>query len=323
MKFRTEIEIPTSELTLSPEEPILMVGSCFAYNMGKRMRECLWDADNSSGVLYNPLSIAEWLRMALLSEHPAEAFATTLFEGGGMIHSWMGDTTYSATGVEECVDRFRRIAKRIRNVAEQGKTICITFGTAYCYFLNGMNMVVANCHKQPAALFTRRRIEIEEITMPWLELIARLKERYPGLRLIFTVSPVRHIRDGLSENTLSKATLRLAVERLCREEGCYYFPAYEIMLDDLRDYRFYAGDLVHPNEQGVEYIWERFVETYLDEAGKCYLKEGNALMKRVNHRHINATAEMMERFAAQTQAQLRAFKALHPGALLPHPNDKS
>lgn len=323
MKFRTEIKVGREEFSLRPERPMAMLGSCFADNLSKRMRDCLWDASNPLGVLFNPLSIAMAIELTLFDEHATDTFADSLFTHDGITHSWLFDTSYSsATGTDDVIRKFISTRSRFEYMLERGQTLCVTFGTALCYFLNADNRtdneghLVANCHKQPAAQFTRRRVNIEKITYIWLRLATKLKTRFPELKIIFTVSPVRHVRDGLAENSLSKATLLLAVERLCAElDFCHYFPAYEIVNDDLRDYRFYASDLVHPSDEAVEYIWEIFRGTYLDEAGLRFLKEGEAIARRAAHRPIMEIAERTIAFRAETRKLYEDFHRKFPDSL--------
>ena len=288
MKFRTEYKAERSDVVLNPEREVMLLGSCFADNITKRMVRCRWDAVNPFGVLFNPLSIAEAVNLALLPENEAQQTAeASLFECDGIWHSWLFDSGVSARDKSVSETRIAEALNLFRSRIVKSEAIFVTFGTAWCYFLNATGDVAANCHKQPQSLFTRRRIGIEEIVSAWKTLIEKLHTLNPTLQVIFTVSPVRHLKDGFVENMRSKATLLLAVEELCKRfEFCRYFPAYEIVNDDLRDYRFYAADLAHPSEQAVDYIWEIFQETYLDAAGRQRLKEGEKLTRRAEHRPI-------------------------------------
>lgn len=318
MKFRTEIKVERAEFSLRPELPIVTLGSCFADNINTRMRSCLWDAANPFGVLFNPLSIAAAIELTLFDEHASDTFADSIFTHDGITHSWLFDTsTSSASGKEDVIRKFLATGSRFKNMLKKGQTLCVTFGTAFCYFLSGHDdYVVANCHKQPAAMFTRRRIGCDEITEAWLTLANKLKSKFPELKIIFTVSPVRHVRDGLAENSRSKGTLLLAVDRLCNSlDFCHYFPAYEIVNDDLRDYRFYASDLVHPSDEAVEYIWEKFCETYLDEAGHRFLKEGEAIARRSTHRPIIDVPERSAAFRNETEKLYDNFHNRFPYSL--------
>lgn len=292
MKFRTEYKITRSSLTLDPERPIVLVGSCFAANIAAKMQECMWNAFNGIGTLYNPMSIAKVLKLLMIEDFDIKDIEYSLFESNERVNSWLFDSHFSASSREKCIQSIKETRKRLLEVFEDAQALIITFGTAWCYSHAGMSedeneYIVANCHKMPSSLFHRRRVSIEEISSVWIDLCDKLKKKYPNLRIIFTVSPVRHLKDGFEGNTLSKATLHLAVERICEKTPeCIYFPAYELVNDDLRDYRFYASDLVHPSDSAVEYIWEIFCNTFLDQQGMMKIKEGNKMFKRLNHRQI-------------------------------------
>ncbi len=288
MQFRTPYCPERSQLILMPYLPLTMLGSCFADNIAARMRRCLWDAHNPLGTLYNPLSIARAIETTLLSETPEENFASTLMQANGIWHSWLFDTSFSA---RDTISGSRVFAERrhwLDRALSLSRVIFVTFGTAWCYYLTERpGYLVANCHKQPASMFERRRLEPDEITDVWRDIVDRLQQRYPGLQIIFTVSPVRHLKDGFAGNSLSKSILRLSVARLCEEiEGCSYFPAFEIVNDDLRDYRFYDTDMVHPSAQAVEYIWDILCATYIDNVGMKALEEGYKIVAAYNHRPL-------------------------------------
>lgn len=287
MKFRTEYIPEKSTLTLTPSLPVALVGSCFTDNMASRMRGALWRAENPLGTLFNPLSIADALSLVCDGGQNLTLSNSFLTAADGTTRSWMFDSRFAALTQEDCGAAVREACGRMAEVMGKGKVLCVTFGTAWCYFLRESGTLVANCHKMPQALFERRRVSADEIAEVWRDLIKKLARRWPGLRIIFTVSPVRHLKDGFAGNFRSKATLALAVEKICAEsEGCHYFPAYEILNDDLRDYRFYASDLVHPSDEGVEYIWEIFRKTFLDREGEELLKEGERLARACAHRPL-------------------------------------
>ncbi len=296
MKFRTEYIPKRSTYTLDPSRPIVLVGSCFAANIAAKMRECSWNAFNGAGTLYNPMSIARILELLVLADKPIESLDSSLFEAEERIHSWLFDSHFSASTRHKFIEGIFHTREKLLKFLEDSQALIVTFGTAWCYVLKDEyqpsseekdEYIVANCHKMPSAMFGRRRVSIEEISKLWISLCSKLKQKYPDLKIIFTVSPVRHLKDGFEGNTLSKATLHLAVEEICRRvEDCLYFPAYELVCDDLRDYRFYASDLVHPSDAAVEYIWENFCKTFVDEKGMLMLKAGLKEHKRLNHRPI-------------------------------------
>ena len=316
MKFRTEYTAPRASISLSPQHPVLLTGSCFADNISGRMRQSLWKGVNPAGTLFNPISIARYLSLCLEDcEEGERAFEESLFASDGKVLSWLFNSRVSGTSKEECLEVFRKIRQTTLSTMADAECLIITFGTAWIYALRREeeNYVVANCHRQPSGLFERRRMEVGEICELWHALTERLLSRFRNLRIIFTVSPVRHLKDGFEENMRSKATLILAVEQLCHDiPECYYFPAYEIVNDDLRDYRFYATDLAHPSEQAVEYIWEKFCVTYLSDADIRRLAEGKRIWSSLQHRPAledAASAELRRR----NVSRLEGFIQENPG----------
>ena len=313
MRFRTEYQSSRAPFTLTPERPVVLLGSCFSDNIAARMRGSLWRAENPLGTLYNPLSISLAVRTALGAEGDMR---DSMFHSAGLSHSWLFDSRFSSASEEESMARIQEAGRRLDALLCNADALFVTFGTSWCYWLESRPAyLVANCHKQPASLFSRRRLDVAECARCWEELAGWLRERYPQLRIVFTVSPVRHMKDGFHGNALSKAVLLLAIERICGKlDSCSYFPAYEILNDDLRDYRYYDTDLVHPSAQGVEYIWEKFRETFLDADGEALLREGEKLRKASGHRQLIAGCgadvpghELSDRW--------RGFSAAHPAML--------
>lgn len=294
MKFRIEYTPKRSSLTLDPSRPIALVGSCFSANIAAKMNECMWKAYNGVGTLYNPISIAKVLELMILDENSSCELEKSLFEANGKFHSWLFDSHFSASSREECIKNIKDTQNELLKILGEAQALIVTFGTSWCYAIDDIygvqhekNYIVANCHKMPAAMFRRHRVSIEEISSLWIDLCYRLKKKFPDMTVIFTVSPVRHLKDGFEGNTLSKATLHLAVENICKNVAhSIYYPAFEILNDDLRDYRFYASDLVHPSDSAIEYIWESFCKTFLDDEGTLKIKVGNKIFKRLNHRQI-------------------------------------
>jgi hypothetical protein len=207
-------------------------------------------------------------------------------ESSGLWFSWDFSTLFSSPRREEAERRTAEGMVALKERVADSGALLVTFGTAWIYELED-GMVVANCHKRPAKMFRRRLMGVDEITGLWSPLIERLKALNPGIKIIFTVSPVRHLADGFAGNLRSKARLILACEELSRLPGCDYFPAYEILTDDLRDYRFYADDLLHPTEFAADYIMEKFIATYVPEEEFPHLQQGIKEYKRLNHRNLH------------------------------------
>ena len=272
MKLQTIIDIKPSEWKIGYEDKILMVGSCFSDEIGEQMAQrYLHVTCNPFGTLYNPLSIAQALQMTQVPE---------LVEHEGLWHSMAHHGSFSRATKEETEQAVRDSIETMQKALQEATVVIVTFGTAWVYELVESRKkkverpyIVGNCHKLPENVFMRRRLTVEEIVAAWKPIL----EKYNDKKWLFTVSPIRHIKDGLHENQISKATLLLAVDQLGD-----YFPSYEIMLDELRDYRFCADDLVHPSSMAVNYIWERFVDTF------CTPQAKNELVlqhKRWKHEH--------------------------------------
>ena len=256
MKLQTIVDIKPSEWQIGYEDRILMLGSCFADEMGEQMhRHGLHVTSNPFGTLYNPLSIAQAINLQI-----SESSNLPMINHDGLWHSMAHHGAFSRPNKEDAEQAVRGSIEAMQNALAEATVVIVTFGSAWVYEMEGR--IVANCHKMPESRFTRRRLSVDEIVEAWRLIL----DRYPDKRWLFTVSPIRHIRDGLHENQLSKATLLMAVEQLTslggRSGGVSYFPSYEIVLDELRDYRFYADDLVHPSALAVNYIWERFTEVF-------------------------------------------------------------
>jgi len=298
MQLHTPISIPSSPTPITYAGKLMLFGSCFAENIGEKLAANKFQVDiNPFGILYNPLS----LKSALTDLLDRRTFTgKDLFEHHGVYHSFAHHSRFSAVEAQECLLMINeRIIHSAQELREADRLI-ITFGTAFVYHLKETGMVVSNCHKLPEKLFHRERISTEQIVTEWRELITALRAENPKLKLLFTVSPIRHWKDGAHENQLSKATLLLAIDQLEKEfDYCSYFPAYEIVMDELRDYRFYAEDMIHPSGQTVDYIWKRFAETQLSKESRDLMAEWQKLHKALQHRPFNPKTESYKNFLQQ------------------------
>ncbi len=289
MKLTTSIDIKPSAWKIGYEDRMLMLGSCFSDEIGEQMQQRhLPVTCNPFGTLYNPLSIAQAIQLTELPE---------LVEYDGLWHSMAHHGSFSHPAKEETETAVRASIEHMQKAFEDATVVIVTFGTAWVYewnkesgFRNQNKYVVANCHKMPEAWFTRRRLSVEEIVAAWRPILEQYKDKH----WIFTVSPIRHIKDGLHENQLSKATLLMAVEKLRNTEyrvqnpdRVTYFPSYEILLDELRDYRFYADDLVHPSSLAVNYIWERFADTFCTPQTRNQMQVEHKRWKFEHHRTLH------------------------------------
>ena len=284
MDFRTPTDITPLAPRLRHSDKLLVMGSCFAEHIGGRLEKMKFRTEvNPYGVLYNPLSIAEALTR-LIEQRPFTEEELHEFPDGGW-NTWLHHSRYSHPDKQEALLAINTNMKKAWRQLTEANTLIITLGTAWVYKLADTAMVVGNCHKVPERNFTRQRLQVQEIVEALSTVILLINEINPKLRVLFTVSPIRHLKDGLHGNQLSKATLLLATDELCRlyPEKCNYFPAYEIVMDELRDYRFYAEDMCHPSQQTVDYIRERFLEWSLPKAEQQLLEESIRTFKRNCH----------------------------------------
>jgi hypothetical protein len=293
----TKVAIPVSETKIGYNDKILLLGSCFADNIGERFGEHYFQTTiNPFGTLYNPASIFTSLSPVDTQEWPVVLH-------NGLWHSMMHHGSFSHPDKNELLRRCEESWVVMRNALQEASTIIVTFGTSWVYEREGM--VVANCHKLPAKEFVRRRLTVDDIVQTWQTLI----EQMPDKHWIFTVSPIRHIKDGLHENQISKAILLQAVDCLVsNNKAVSYFPSYEIMLDELRDYRFYADDMLHPSSLAVDYIWQRFVDTYMTIDTQNEMRILHQLWRDRHHRFLYPGTEEAIAFKERTEKRLESFK---------------
>ena len=298
MKLYTSVDIAPCARKIGYGDKILLLGSCFADNIGAKFAEHYFQATiNPLGTLYNPASIA-----LSITDSQHSIPDSRLIYHNGLWHSMMHHGTFSgkdkAAVQARCLDSYERLQRALK----EATTVIVTFGTAWVYEMDGQ--VVANCHKLPANRFTRRCLAVDEIVEMWQPIVASMPDKH----WIFTVSPIRHVKDGLHANQVSKAILLQAVDEL----GQSYFPSYEIMMDELRDYRFYAEDMVHPSQVAVEYIWQRFVETYMTEDTRGEMRTLHQLWQDRHHRFLHPDSEEAERFRLHVEKQMVALKERYP-----------
>ena len=254
MKLSTDFPIPIANHKLTPKSRVLCMGSCFAENMGKRLGDLPLELLNQPfGTQFNPIRILKALAFETLKAKDLYA------EGDFYLHPDF-HSDFISQNPEDLLAEIHLKQEETKAFLKQADTLILTFGTAYFYHDNILNRPITNCHKQASQRFVKHMNQISEITEAYRAFI----KNHPQLHIILTVSPVRHTRDGMMENSVSKATLRLAAHETAKEfpDQVTYFPAFEIMMDELREYRFYEKDLIHPNEIAVDYIWQKFKETY-------------------------------------------------------------
>lgn len=298
MQFTTKVELPVKEIDISHKSRIILVGSCFAGNIGRKLQERRFNIEaNPFGVQYNPLSISAVLTRIAQGE-PFTADSPEIFEHSGKWHSIMHHSDFSRGNKEELLDCINSRLLKAHAMSRSCDTVVVTFGTAYTYTRNSDGTVAGNCHKLPAKEFTRSLMGIEEIAVEFGKVIRTYREMNPNIKFLFTVSPIRHLRDGAHDNQKSKATLLLAIDRIIRDNPgcCHYFPAYEIVLDELRDYRFYAEDMAHPSTTAIEYIWECFCNSYFSKETIAINEAVEEILRALGHRPFDGQSEGYRQF---------------------------
>lgn len=304
MKFVTSVDITPSVKKISYSDKILLLGSCFADNIGAKFGEHYFQTTvNPYGTLYNPASIAKALSGVVNRE-----MGIGIIQHNGLWHSFSHHGSFSRTDKEDLVRACEQSRVQLCVALQQATTVMVTFGTAWVYEYEGE--VVANCHKLPANQFVRRRLTVNEILAMWQPII----DAMPDKHWIFTVSPIRHIKDGLHENQLSKAVLLQSIEQLSKLSiaNCSYFPSYEIMLDELRDYRFYAEDMVHPSTVAVDYIWQRLVDAYMTADTQNEMRILHQLWRDRHHRFLHPESDEAQSFQEKICKRLQDIQQRYP-----------
>ena len=310
MEFRTSIKVNKIEEPIKHSDELMLIGSCFSDNVGARFADAMMNVMvNPLGTVYNPLSIASAVSR-IVECHKVQA--EELFEANGVWNSFDFHSRFSQADAAITLGGMNAAIEAAHEHLKHCKWLFVTLGTAIIYSRG--EVVVANCHKLPAAQFRRRMLGVSEVEDALKGIISQLKTFNSELKVVFTVSPIRHIADGLEQNSLSKSTLRVAVGDVVAQSGsdCRYFPSFEIVNDDLRDYRFYAADMVHPGEVAVEYIWEVLREAYFDEQSQRVIERCERMTKRLRHRPMSANPEVVAQFRADTEAALSRLLAEYP-----------
>lgn len=294
MNFHLDFQIPAFPKTIQYTDPLFFIGSCFAENIAAKMHGHKFNTLlNPHGILYNPESIAQALRRYMRNELFSEQ---DLFSANGCFHSWEHHSCFSNTSAGACVSNINQAITLAHQTLQKAGWLFITLGTAYVYRHEKSGKRVGNCHKQPSQQFTKELLTVAEMQNTYQALITGLQAFNKELRIIFTISPVRYIRDGVVENNRSKARLMELVHLLNDGKNVLYFPAYELVIDDLRDYRFYKADLVHPNEQAMEYVFEKFTQVALDAPAKQLLEKIKDIGRARSHKAFQEQSPDHQKF---------------------------
>ncbi len=309
--FRTILEPIDPGFHVGYADRVLCMGSCFAEHIGRRLADhkfqtCL----NPFGILYNPLSLARGLELLLEKDHLDQQ---DLFEHQGLWHSFDFHGRFSLPDKNKALSAMQGSLEAARTYLEECTCLILTLGTAFVFEHREREHVVANCHRLPGSLFRRRMLSVEETTASLEGVLGALRTRLPDIKIILSVSPVRHLRDGLVANQRSKAVLLLAAAALqAKCSRLAYYPAYELLLDDLRDYRFYEEDHLHPSKEAVDYIWEHFLSSFLPENDRRLLSRVEKLRRAANHRPFHPGSKEHQAFLRSQLALVEELAAAWP-----------
>ncbi|MBU0765604.1 MAG: GSCFA domain-containing protein [Bacteroidetes bacterium] len=309
--FRTTFPIEKSGKLLSHHDRLMLIGSCFTESIGQyitnnKFNTCI----NPSGILYNPVSV----RQCLLSLTEQKQYsAEDLFYFNERWSSFNHHSDFSHPSEESCLSAINNSIISSSDFLKQAGFLFVTFGSAWIYRYKKTGEIVANCHKVPGKEFVRELLDTGQVETICSDILELTKLKYPELQIVFTVSPVRHLKDGAAGNQLSKANLITGIHNaLRRYDRAYYFPAYEIMMDDLRDYRYYAKDMIHPSDLAVEYIWTLFCRTFMDDGTISLLREVRKIMLAVRHRPLFPSGTAMRNFARAQLEKIAELNHNHP-----------
>ncbi len=299
MIFRSTIQIPKAKQTITHQQSVLCMGSCFASNIANKLTENGFDACNPFGALYNPISIAQGIQYAIQGT-PVQQ--TDLFLQDEKWHHIDFHSDFSHSDKQTALQQINQAIARAHQAWQNSHVLIITLGTAWCYTWEQTGKVAGNCHRLPAQQFKRHRLSSEQIVACLSDICNKASDK----QIIVTVSPIRHLKDGAHQNNLSKALLLLACEQIEKQfDNVSYFPSYEIMMDELRDYRFYADDMTHPSPLAVQYIWQRFSETFFTETTQKACIERLKITQMQQHRPSNTQSEayrqLQEKIATMLQ----------------------
>lgn len=288
MDFKLNFEIPKAYFTIQHGDSILFLGSCFSDEIAnKSAYHGLKVQSNPFGTVFHPNLLSQFITDSI-----NEIETERVLNREDLYFSWDANSTVYDFSEANLIEKLHALRSDFKNQLKQAKVIFITFGTAWVYRRKDDTLLVANCHKVPASEFDKELIEVEEMYFQWMETVEILKELNPKLEIVFTVSPVRHIRDGLIENNQSKAILLDLVRRLVKHTNVAYFPSYEIVIDELRDYRFFKTDRVHPNEEAIEYVWKQFESAYCNSDTILLNKKVTNFRRMEMHRSIHEDSKI-------------------------------
>jgi len=309
MKLKTPIPIHKSAHKIDLKEPMLTIGSCFSDSIGDHLKQNKFDVlVNPFGVIFDPLSITRLLSYSINNKLPDDP---TYVQSQGVYKNLEFHSIYRGASQNELALKIQAQLKSVHNFLKTAKWLIISLGTAHVYQYKKTGAYIANCQKLPQENFAKQLIDLKTLRDNLEKILDQLQSFNPTLKIILTVSPIRHLSDGFEENNLSKSTLRILCNDIISEnKSVYYYPAFEIMMDDLRDYRFYKADMIHPSDQAIEYIWQHFQASLMNEPTQQFIKEWSTLRDALAHKAFNPTTDEHQHFLQKTLQNLRQLSSV-------------
>lgn len=310
MNFHLEFSPKPFNTKIVHQNNLFLIGSCFSENIGSKFKQHKFSVlENPNGILFNPVSISKSITSYIENKQYSKV---DLFYQNELWNSWEHHTRFSDVDLDVCLNRINASQQQAHQFIKTADWVFITLGSAFVYELENKS-IVANCHKVPTDKFKKKLLSVEDVLAVLDNVMHRIFMHNPTAKIMFTISPVRHLRDGFVENNRSKAVLIQAVHHLVNKfNKLFYFPAYELVIDDLRDYRFYAEDLVHPNYAATNYVWDKLVDCCIDENTIQLMKQLNEINAAVNHKSFNPTTEAHQKFIDTTLSKINTIKKIHP-----------
>lgn len=315
MKLQTNIPLSKEPRHLIDyDSKLFLLGSCFSENMGNKFEYFKFQSlQNPYGILFHPKAIEKLVTDAM---NDREFIENDLFYLNERYHSFDAHSQWSHTSKEEILKNLNKAVEQTKAQIHRSTHIIITLGTAWVYTFVESDAIVANCHKVPQKKFLKELLPADEITASLEAIITLIRDINPKVNFIFTVSPVRHLKDGFVENQRSKAHLISAIHEIIEpRKRIFYFPSYEILMDELRDYRFYAEDMIHPNSNAINYIWDKFAENWIAESATQTLKKVASIQKRLQHKPFNSNSQEHEKFLQKLSIDIQELQVTHPNII--------
>lgn len=307
MQLITPIQINNYN-TIDYNSKILNIGTCFADNIGNKLAEMRFNIiNNPNGIVYNPITINEILTHIVKNEEYSE---DNLIYNNGLWYSFLHHGKYSSTDKNIILNTINDNLHIQHDFLKKASHLIITFGSSVVYIYN--NKITGNCHKLPNKLFTEKMLSVDEIVNSTSETLKRIRNINPELQIIITISPVRYAGKSMHNNQINKAILLLATEQICKENNVIYFPSYEILLDELRDYRFYAEDMIHPSESAIKYIWEKFCNSLITTDSRQLMLQIDKINKSINHRALHTDSEEYYIFKKNLEKKIQEIRTKYP-----------